>query len=93
MILLGILIFKGLTAWRLYKSFGVKGLISLVKTTNNVSEWVRITVSLSHVEEKYSFQKRALRHELITCIVQIWIGSGVIHWAEVIFLNILVVLL
>jgi hypothetical protein len=27
-ILLGILIFKGLTARRLYKSFGVKGLIS-----------------------------------------------------------------
>jgi hypothetical protein len=26
--LLGILIFKGLTAWRLYKSFGVKGLIT-----------------------------------------------------------------
>jgi hypothetical protein len=30
MFLLGILIFKGLTAERLYKSFGVKGLMSLL---------------------------------------------------------------
>jgi hypothetical protein len=29
--LLGILIFKGITAWRLYKSFGVKGLSSRPK--------------------------------------------------------------
>jgi hypothetical protein len=32
-ILLGILIFKGLTARRLYKSFGVKGLISCYRNT------------------------------------------------------------
>jgi hypothetical protein len=37
--LLGILIFKGLTALRLYKSFGIKGLISTAQALEGMQAW------------------------------------------------------
>jgi hypothetical protein len=45
--LLGILIFEGLTAQRLYKSFGVEGLKRVVAKEPNLCEMLSILISLT----------------------------------------------
>jgi hypothetical protein len=53
-ILLGILIFKGLTARRLYKSFGVKGLIFTSARTSNLNLSVIIFIFFHSVYSEIS---------------------------------------
>jgi hypothetical protein len=63
--LLGILMFKGLTARRLYKSFGVKGLISImVKTSSSYLTENSLLTSGTAVSDIYgSHQPPATRHQ------------------------------
>jgi hypothetical protein len=63
--LLGILIFKGLTARRLYKSFGVKGLKHTGKLSFYPSALVFKTLLLVHTAQDYKRESVGISEQTV----------------------------